>query len=203
MNSNFDKFSHVFISVFEKASATAEFYKIEVPIQSIISQTLNKLRFKGLGEDLMPQAVVEFYKPEVELWNLFPDTMQTLVALREGGFEMGLISNAKSDWLVQAILDRNQLREFFKVIVTSAEMRIRKPRAEIFERALKTLGIPPSDSAFLGDSMNADVLGARLAGMRAIHVRRRPSVNNLVHADATVNNLSEALKQIMEWKNFR
>lgn len=197
---DFRKFAKVFIAVFEKASATADFYKIEVPMQSIISQALGKIKFKGLREDQLQQALVEFYAPEIREWNLFPDAVQTLSALKENALQLGLISNTKSEWLVHSILKRTELQGFFSATLTSAEMGIRKPRAEIFERALKMLGSKPTESVFIGDSVNADVVGAKLAGMRTIHVRRRPPVNTLTHPDATVGSLSEALKQIIEWK---
>jgi putative hydrolase of the HAD superfamily len=199
LNSDFERFANVFVSVFERASATADFYKIEIPMQDIISQALRKLKFKVLGEEMMQRAITEFYTPELDAWQPFPDTLSTLGALRDHGFEMGLVSNAKSDWAVHSILEKNGLDRYFRVVVTSAEMGIRKPRVEIFERALGMLGAKSAESAFLGDSLNADVIGARIVGMRSIHVRRRPPVNNLAHADATVSSLSEALKQVMEW----
>lgn len=197
---DFGKFAKAFISVFENASATADFYKIEVPMQSIISKALGKIKFKDCRGEQLRQAVIEFYAPEIGEWNLFPDTVQTLTALKNNAMRLGLISNTKSEWLVYSILKRTELQDFFTITLTSAEMGIRKPRAEIFERALAMIGSRPNESVFIGDSMNADVIGAKLAGMRAIHVRRRPPVNTLAHPDATVGSLSEALKQIIEWK---
>ena len=85
-------------------------------------------------------AIMEFYKPEIAAWDLYPDTMETLVALRDDGLKMGLISNAKSDWAVRAILEKHDLSKFFGVILTSAALRIRKPRLDIFWRALYGTG---------------------------------------------------------------
>lgn len=200
LNRDFETFAKVFVSEFERASATANFYKIEIPIQNIISKVLRKLKFNALSEDFVRRAIVEFYTPELEAWQRFPDTLTTLGALKDHGFELGLVSNAKSDWLVHSILKRNELQGFFRVVVTSAELGIRKPRVEIFDRALKLLGKKPAESAFLGDSVDADVLGARIVGMRSIHIRRNPPVNTQAHPDATVTNLSEALRQIIEWQ---
>jgi HAD superfamily hydrolase (TIGR01549 family) len=199
LNSDFETFAKVFVSAFQRASATADFYKIEIPIQDIISNVLRKLKFKELNEGMMQRAIMEFYAPELGAWQPYPDTLATLGALKDYGFEIGLVSNAKSDWAVHSILERNELQKFFRVVVTSAELGIRKPRVEIFERALKLLGTKPAESAFLGDSLNADVIGAKITGMRSIHVERSPPLNKFVHPDATVSNLSEALKQIMEW----
>jgi len=200
LNRDFETFAKVFVSEFERASATANFYKIEIPMQDIISKVFRKLKFNGLSEDFVRRAIVEFYTPELGAWQRFPDTLSTLGALKDHGFELGLVSNAKSDWFVHSILEKNELQGFFRAVVISAELGVRKPRVEIFDRALKLLGKKPAESVFLGDSVDADVLGAKIVGMRSIHIRRNPLVNTLAHPDATVTSLSEALKQIIEWR---
>jgi len=200
LNLDFETFAKVFLSVFEQSSATADFYKIEIPIQDIMFKVLRKLRFRDLSDDLTQRTIAEFYAPELEAWQPYPDTLPTLSALKKYGLELGLISNAKSDWAVHSILNRNRIQDFFKVVITSAELGIRKPRVEIFERALKSLNMRPEESAFLGDSLNADVIGAKMVGMRSIHIRRGSPTGDFVHPDATVTSLSEALRQITDWR---
>jgi HAD superfamily hydrolase (TIGR01549 family) len=56
----------------------------------------------------------------------------------------------------------------FRVIVTSEEVRAAKPDREIFLAALDRLNAKPEESAFVGDSWVADVLGARNAGLSAV-----------------------------------
>lgn len=202
LNSDFQGFVATFVRIFEDASAKSDFYKIEIPMQDIISTVLRKLKFRNPSEDLIRTAMEEFYGPEIKAWQVYPDTIPTLIALRDDGFEMGLISNAKSDWAVHAILEQHSLQKFFNVILTSAALRIRKPRAEIFTRALKALDVKPSETVFLGDSLQADIIGARTLGIRSIHLLRRPvEPTNLVDPEVTVSSLSEALDQITEWKN--
>jgi len=197
-----EKFNDMFIRVFNDASYRAELFKIEIPFEEIISKSLRKSGLQVLGVDLPTKAMIEFYRPEVEAWQLYPDTIDTLTQLSSDGYAMGVISNAKSDWFVRAILRRRDLDRFFKTIVTSAALKIRKPRYEIFTRALTDLGVAPSDAVFMGDSIQADVGGAKNMGMYSIHVLRKPvESTNLTRPDATVTTLSETPGIIAQWNN--
>jgi putative hydrolase of the HAD superfamily len=200
LNSAFDEFSKVFIRGFESASTVSHFYKIEIPIQDIVTKTLRKSKFPVPDLTFVEKAVVQFYRPEVDAWEPYPDTIETLSAFKAAGYDLGLISNSKSDWAVHAILDRHGLRKFFKVIVTSAAMRKRKPRPDLFAEALGKLGVKPSETVFIGDSLQADILGARTVGIRSIHVLRKPPEHALLVApEATVSSLAEAHGQIAKW----
>ncbi len=202
LKSDFQRFAKTFVGVFEDASAKSDLFKIEIPMQDMISKVLRKLKFKNSIEGLIHSAMLEYYKPEIEAWQLYPDTIDSLAALRDNGFEMGLVSNSKSAWAVHAILEKFGLQKFFRAIVTSAELRIRKPRASIFMRALTALDLKPSETVFVGDSLEADIIGARSLGIRAIHLLRRPvESTSLVDPEATVSSLFEALSQITAWKN--
>ena len=194
------KFNDRFVRMFNDSSYQADLFKIEIPMEEIIAKSLRKSGLQVLGVDLPTIAMVEFYRPEVESWELFPDTVETLTRLSKGGYLMGVVSNAKSDWAVREIIRRRDLDGYFKTIVTSAAMRIRKPRSEIFKRALGDLQVNPSDTAFIGDSLPADVGGAKNMGMFSIHVRRKPPEDvSLSVPDATVTNLSEVTRIITQW----
>ena len=199
---DFKSFAETFMRIFEDASTKADVYKIEIPMEDIIEKVLRKSRLEELGVDLTRNAMMEFYMPEVEAWQLYPDTIESLTALRSEGFKMGLLSNAKSDWAVRAILEKNGLNKLFDDIVTSAVMRIRKPRPEIFTRALTDLDVKPSEAVFVGDSLEADISGARNVGMRSIHLLRRPiDSTHSPGPEATVSSLTQAKNQITAWKN--
>jgi putative hydrolase of the HAD superfamily len=128
--------------------------------------------------------------------------MEVLAGFRKMGLKNGLISNAKSDWAVKAILEKHDLSKFFEAIVTSAAMLKRKPRFDIFMQALTALGVKSSETIFIGDSLQADVLGAKTAGMRSIYVCRKPVTEDCsVAPDVTVSSLTQALEKIISWKN--
>ena len=197
-----EKFTERFVRIFNDASYRADLFKIEIPMEQIISKALRKSGLQPLGVDLPTNAMIEFYRHEVEAWQLYPDTVETLSQLSKDGYAMGVISNAKSDWAVHAILRRRRLDRFFKTVVTSAALKIRKPRPEIFMRALGDLDVSPSDAVFIGDSIHADVGGAKHVGMYSIHVLRKPiESTSLSRPDATVTSLCETPTILAEWDN--
>jgi putative hydrolase of the HAD superfamily len=50
--------------------------------------------------------------------------------------------------------------------VYSSEVGFRKPDRRIFDAALAELGMPASQTLFVGDLVKTDMIGARRAGMR-------------------------------------
>ena len=199
---NFAKFSETFVMQFNDASTQANLHKIEVPMEEIISKVLNRSGLQVYDTDLPMKATIAFFSPEIEAWQVYPDTIETLSALEERGYKMGVISNAKSDWEVHAILKRRNLEHFFKTIISSAAVKIRKPRPEIFTQALNALGVEPLDAVFVGDSMEADVEGSKKIGMRSIHLlRKQIQGDHRTKPDARVTSLAEALKIITDWND--
>ena len=202
MEQDFQRFSEAFVMQFSDASTRANLHKIEVPMEEIISNALNECGLPVPDTDLPMKAMIAFFGPEIEAWQVYPDTIETLAALTEMGYKMGVISNAKSDWAVHAILKRRDLDKFFETIVSSAALKIRKPRPEIFTQALNALDVKPPDAVFVGDSMEADVEGSKKMGMRSIHLLRKPMEgNHRTNPDARVTSLAEALTIITDWNN--
>lgn len=57
-------------------------------------------------------------------------------------------------------------------IFTSEDARSYKPRAEIFEMALKEVGLQPNEVVHIGDSLSSDVKGASALGINTIWINR-------------------------------
>jgi putative hydrolase of the HAD superfamily len=78
-----------------------------------------------------------------------------------------------------------------------------KPHPAIFQTALNCLGVSPQEAVFVGDNMDADVVGAQNAGMRGI-LRRipvRPLADSNGHRgpDGIVDTLWEMLPLLDLW----
>ena len=97
----------------------------------------------------------------------YPETREVLD--RIDGLRRGVVSNADDDFL-KDILSRNGLR--FDVVVTSEAARAYKPRPRSFELALEALDAEPSQVIHVGDSLTADIGGAKRIGIRTIWVNR-------------------------------
>ena len=104
-------------------------------------------------------------------WDIFPDVMPTLAALRDGGRRLGIISNFDSR--VLGILEGLGLAPWFGSVTLSSEVGATKPAALIFARALERQGIASAQALHVGDSLPEDAEGARAAGLRAVLIDRR------------------------------
>lgn len=67
----------------------------------------------------------------------------------------------------------------FRRMFISCEMGVRKPHREAFERVAAQIALPPSRILFFDDT-EANIEGARAAGMHAVHVRSPEDVRRAV-----------------------
>jgi putative hydrolase of the HAD superfamily len=122
---------------------------------------------------------------------MFPDVPDALRALGRD-FRLGVVANADHDYLTRC-LDRHGLR--FQAVVDSQTARCYKPEPRIFHHACTALAVPPAEAAMVGDTPDADVEGARRAGLGAIWLNRdhRAWPAHLDQPDATIDNLGQLL----------
>lgn len=103
----------------------------------------------------------------VGLWTVVPpETHDLLARLKEEGYRLGVISN--SDGKLEGKLKRFGLAEYFGVIIDSDVVGVEKPHPQIFHLALSALGVGSDESIYVGDIYSIDIMGARLAGLRAV-----------------------------------
>ena len=118
-------------------------------------------------------------------WDFWADDVvdQTLVAyLRQlrADYPVALISNA-SDGLRQALQERYGIADLFDPIVVSAEEKVMKPTAVIYQRTLARLNRQPQECVFVDDNA-ANIAAARALGMTAIQFT--PAVDIPAEIDA-------------------
>ena len=92
-----------------------------------------------------------------------PGLQEMLEGLRRRGLRMGVISNIMSLTFVPRILEEYGIGQYFETLVLSSVCGIRKPRAEIFEIALKETGLDRHEVCYVGDTISRDVRGVRNA----------------------------------------
>jgi len=99
----------------------------------------------------------------------YPDSAPALLALRERGLKLVVVSNW--DWSLHERLSETGLTPLLDGAVASAEVGSAKPDPAIFERALAIAGT--REAWHVGDTPEADVEGARAAGLRPILIARQ------------------------------
>ena len=82
-------------------------------------------------------------------------------------FRLGVVSNTHDPAMVPALLAEYGIVDRFDAIVLSVAHGFRKPHASIYTRALETIRLPASEVTFVGDTLEADYLAPRRAGMSA------------------------------------
>lgn len=109
-----------------------------------------------------------------------------------GKYRLGIVSNFAIPECVKDLLEREQLGQFFEVIIISGAVNKRKPDPEIFNLALQKMQLDPVDVAFVGDTVDADVKGAKDAGMKSVYIDRRPQKElEEYNPDYIIKSLSE------------
>ena len=116
-----------------------------------------------------------FYEPIGEATRRYPETLEVLEALRAGGVRMAIISNAPWDVpgrLLIGDMERWEIAGYFDAMVMSGDVPWRKPNPEFMWEAARRLGVEPGECLVVGDSLRADIAGAKAAGMRCVWVNR-------------------------------
>lgn len=84
------------------------------------------------------------------------------------GYSLGIISNLISRNEIPDWLREEGLQKHFQAVVLSSVFGKRKPSPEIYQEAVKLVGVDPKNCAYIGDNPNRDVEGARLAGFNTV-----------------------------------
>lgn len=152
------------IAGFEKASRT----QTEVLAQECLHNALESIDAPASTRRLVEAAIKIYFEPEEAAWQSYPDAVDTVKLLRDQGYRLGLYSNATDDAFVQRLINRSRLRPGLSPVFSSAKWGWRKPKPEPFELIAGRWRLSPQEIVVVGDTLNADILGAQNAGMHSI-----------------------------------
>lgn len=117
----------------------------------------------------LAQGAVEAYALPVANYcydaarNAIAEARPTLEALAQK-YPMMLVSNFYGN--VDSVLRDFDLRRYFKGVIESAVVGIRKPDATIFKLGVVALGLEPEEVLVIGDSLKKDIIPARGLGCK-------------------------------------
>jgi putative hydrolase of the HAD superfamily len=165
------------------------------------------LRFAGIPrtDPALRQAVASAFGEAMRarLPSLYPNIEALLAHLQTRGYRIGLVSNTGRTWgrYLRPIQDELGIGKYFDVRVFSDEVGVRKPRAEIFQRALDGLELPADRVVHIGDDVDADIEGAKGVGMRAIWFNTGFWPNaRTTKADAEVSDHMDVPEVLERWR---
>ena len=82
-------------------------------------------------------------------------------------YKMHIITNGFKEVQFRK-LEKSGILSYFETITTSEDAGVKKPHQDIFKKALKEASANADESLMIGDNLEADVIGALEAGMKAI-----------------------------------
>ncbi len=161
--------------------------------ESVLRSLLDEKGIVNPSESAIRNALDAFYAVTQQNWHPEEDALPTLDILQKRGYRMGIVSNAADHKDVQQLVEKAHLETYMDFIITSAACSYRKPHARIFELALNHWELPPREVAMVGDTLEADILGARQMGLFGIWITRRAPRYEALPAqpDATLERLSD------------
>jgi putative hydrolase of the HAD superfamily len=189
---SFDTFQEAYVKSRDELYAKANANLEEPHFNIRVSETLKSLGYNyGISSSLVKEASEEFCNEFMTFVYLDKDAEALLRGLHRK-YKLGIISNFAIPECVDKLLKAHRLVSLLDAVVVSGAINKRKPSPEIFMRTLQALGVGASETVFVGDTLDADVEGAKAVGMKSVYVQRRveKEVEN-VHPDIVIKNLSE------------
>ncbi|WP_298473352.1 YjjG family noncanonical pyrimidine nucleotidase [uncultured Maribacter sp.] len=99
--------------------------------------------------------------------HLFPYTVEILEYLKPN-YNLHIITNGFQEVQRKKLKNAN-IFDFFKVVIDSEQAGVKKPNPIIFNKALNEANVRPEQSLMIGDSLEADILGAKAVGFNVLH----------------------------------
>ncbi|WP_432548285.1 HAD family hydrolase [Kineococcus sp. SYSU DK004] len=104
-------------------------------------------------------------------WAGYDDIDVALELLRESGLRTAVLTNGPGDQQ-NAKIAAIGLTGRLGPVLTAVELGFAKPDPRAFHAVCESLGLAPAEVLYVGDDHEVDVLGARAAGLRAVHLDR-------------------------------
>jgi putative hydrolase of the HAD superfamily len=167
---------------------------IEEPGTLSVLKDLLRNRSIALPDETAEKALRAMYAVTQTNWQVERDAVATLRILRKRGYRLGAVSNVSDEKNALEILDKARMRSVFDVVITSEAHGRRKPAASIFRAALAHFQVEGPMAVMIGDSYEADILGAHALGISTIWFTKyavAPGAEPSVRPDAVIRKLSE------------
>ena len=187
----------LFLQNYRRLDELRDRFLVEIPMRCWLGNLLSHVSSRGIDERLLRRAMDIFVEARSSGVMCFPEVPRVLRILKSK-YRLGIVTNTSSSEVPNRVLSQLKMRGYFSVVATSAELGIRKPYPGIFYYALRELNARAGDTAFVGDSIKHDIIGAKSLGMKTVLVdRRRRYQGKTLQADVTLRSLSRLPKTLI------
>lgn len=127
---------------------------------------------------------------------LFDDVLTCLPRLADR-VTLGSLTNGAAD------LQQIGLHQHFAISLAAHQIGRAKPDPVVFHSACESLGLPPSQVAYIGDDLRLDVEGAQKAGLTGIWLNRHGATPTAEHAHIQPDAVVTSLHELEQWLHLR
>jgi len=103
------------------------------------------------------------------------DAKETIIELHRRGYLLGIIANTITETEIPDWMEADGVTQYFKTVILSSKVGIRKPNPEIYWMAAREIGVEPAKCAYLGDNPVRDVDGTHAAGFGMMILFEEPA----------------------------
>ena len=156
-----------------------------------LKKAFDAIHYK-ISDNLINTLAIEYIEHLSDFNHLFEGTFEILEYLK-AKYKLHMITNGFEE-IQSKKMESSKILNYFDVIITSESVGVKKPNPKVFHHALKVADANTENSIMIGDSIEADILGALNIGMQAIHC-------NFDEADIKEYNFT-SVKSLMEIKQY-
>jgi len=127
----------------------------------------------------------------------FYPCVENLLKELSSQYKLAMVSNTMSDQ-PKLLLRESKMDKYFDLMVCSRDLGVRKPNPEIFNIVLDKLGVNPSEAVHVGDSVEADMIGAQKSGITGIWIKTPDQQPWSGYAIGSICELSSLLDKIKD-----
>jgi 2-haloalkanoic acid dehalogenase type II len=138
----------------------------EMTFEDVYSDFLRRLSIASNDDILkeLHEAFRKYYR--AEFLPCVEDVLKTL----SSKYKVALLSNTMSDQ-PRRLLHEYNYEKYFDIILHSRDIGTRKPNPETFRYVLRKLKVQPDEAVHVGDSVEADMIGAQETGITGIWIK--------------------------------
>lgn len=124
------------------------------------------------------------------------DAHSTLATLVDKGYKLGIIAN--QNFGIEKRLESWGLRQYFDVIIASAELGYSKPDKKIFQKAFELAECTADESIMVGDRLDNDIIPAKELGMKTVWIKNGlAKYQNAEFGDSIVDYQIDSLSELL------
>ena len=179
------------IEILLKYNTRVNYREYEVSADTIFSEILVQWQL-CLDMDTLKTGFYSFFQAEAAP---YPDTEDTLLALRQAGIKIGVLTDVAYGMDNKfSLRDITVLSDLIDITLTSVDVGYRKPNSAGFQKLMTELQVSPDEMMYVGDEQK-DIVGANQLGITSVLVNRTDTVLNYGQTH-TIRSLQEILRII-------